>query len=215
MHICIFMCVSACARARACVCVCVHAFHTCMRVSVFLRAHVCIRRRARDAQALQELALAERLGERPHLRGGDEPAAHRARVRPRPPRDQGRTWGRTGRRHRKSPRIARTHTRVRVMDTPVHTARRLYPEADATQAGAPARAPATTARPHARLGAAPKYMCLNIDGCPCTLYIQLNGWREIHVHPIDTYLFGYTHSSTPVCTMGPYMMHAYKYIIDV
>lgn len=42
---------------------------------------------------------------------------------PRPPRDQGRTWGRTGRRHRKSPRIARTHTRVRVMDTPVHTAR--------------------------------------------------------------------------------------------
>jgi hypothetical protein len=53
-------------------------------------------------------------------------------------------------------------------------------------ARASARASAqTTARPHARLGAAPKYMHLNIDGCPCTLYIQLNGWRETHVPPID------------------------------
>jgi hypothetical protein len=66
--------------------------------------------------------------------------------------------------------------------------------------GAPARAPAATARPHARLDAAPQYMHLNIDGCPCTLYIWLNRWRETHVHPTDTYLFGDTLASTPVCT---------------
>jgi hypothetical protein len=42
------------------------------------------RRRARDAQFPQELALAEPLGERIHLRGADGPAAHRARVRPAP-----------------------------------------------------------------------------------------------------------------------------------
>ncbi len=41
-------------------------------------------RRARDAQLHQELALAERLGERRHLRGVDGPAVHRARVRPAP-----------------------------------------------------------------------------------------------------------------------------------
>jgi hypothetical protein len=35
-----------------------------------------------DAQVLQELALAERLGERLHLRGVDGPATHRVRVRP-------------------------------------------------------------------------------------------------------------------------------------
>ncbi len=39
---------------------------------------MCIRRR--DAQGLQELALAERLGERLHLREGDGPVAHRVRV---------------------------------------------------------------------------------------------------------------------------------------
>jgi hypothetical protein len=63
------------------------------------------RRVGADAQFLQELALAERLGERLHLRGEDGSAAHRARVRPRPPRDNGWTWGRTGRTHGKSPRM--------------------------------------------------------------------------------------------------------------
>ncbi len=37
-----------------------------------------------NAQGLQELALAEPLGERLHLRGGDDPAAHHVRVRPAP-----------------------------------------------------------------------------------------------------------------------------------
>ncbi len=40
--------------------------------------------RRRDAQELQEFALAERLGERLHLSVVDIPAAHRARVRPAP-----------------------------------------------------------------------------------------------------------------------------------
>jgi hypothetical protein len=61
-----------------------------------------------DAQNFQELAPAEPLGERLHLRGGDGPA-----------RKNGQTWGRIGR--RKSPRIACTHPRMRVIHTPMHS----------------------------------------------------------------------------------------------
>jgi hypothetical protein len=53
-------------------------------------------RPARDAQFLQELALAEPRGERLHLRGGDAPAAHHARVRPRPPHNNGQMLGSNG-----------------------------------------------------------------------------------------------------------------------
>jgi hypothetical protein len=95
---------------------------------------VCVRLSG-GAQFVQELALADPLGERLHLRGGDVPAAHRARVRPRLLRNNGQTRGRTGRSHRKSPRIARTHTRMCVIDTPTRSERRLYPEADAAQRG--------------------------------------------------------------------------------
>jgi hypothetical protein len=141
---------------------------------------------------------------------------------PRPPRTNGRTWGRTGRSHGKETAHARTHTRMRVIGTPTRSERRPYPEADATHTGAPARALArASARPHARLGAAPKYMYLNIDGCPCTLYIWLNRWREIHVHPpIPICLVTHTHIDTCVHNVSIQThMHAYvrtyKYMIDI
>jgi hypothetical protein len=54
------------------------------------------RRRRADAQDPQEIAPAEPLGELLHLRVIDAPAAHRARVRPRPSRSIGQTSGRTG-----------------------------------------------------------------------------------------------------------------------
>jgi hypothetical protein len=68
------------------------------------------RRRARDAQLLQALALAERLGERPQLRVEDGPAAHRARVRPRPPRTDGKTWGSNGPKPQESRHARSKHT---------------------------------------------------------------------------------------------------------
>ncbi len=115
---------------------------------------------------------------------------------PRPPRNNGQTWGRTGRSHRKSPRIASTHTRMHVIDTPMHSERRLYPEADvnptrARNAGAPARAPATNARTHARLDAAPKYMCLSIDGCS---YIHIYIYIYQMCTSTSVYLHAHTHS---------------------
>jgi hypothetical protein len=99
IHICIYVCVCEC--VCVCVCVCAH-MHTCMRV--FLRARVCIRQR-RDAQVLQELALAEPLGERLHLRGVDGPAAQRARMRPAPAAKQWTDVDSNARIHRKSPRM--------------------------------------------------------------------------------------------------------------
>jgi hypothetical protein len=70
------------------------------------------------AQGLQELALAERLGERPHLRAEDGPAVHRAvRAAPRPPRTNGRTWGRTGPKPWKGDHAC-THTHAHARDRP-------------------------------------------------------------------------------------------------
>ncbi len=77
-------------------------------------------RRRGDAQPLQELALAERLGERLHLCGADFPAAHRACVRPAPAARQWADVGSNGPKPWKETAHARTHTRTRVMGPPRH-----------------------------------------------------------------------------------------------
>ncbi len=81
---------------------------------------------------------------------------------PRPPRNNGRTWGRTGRSHRKSPRMhAHTHARDR------HTG--AFGSGDCTLRQMQTTRAHPRAHPPQTLGAAPKYVYLNIDGCPHTL----------------------------------------------
>ncbi len=55
-------------------------------------ASPCTHGGGRDAQVLQELARAERLGERLHLRGGNVPAMHCVCVRPAPAAHMGTHW---------------------------------------------------------------------------------------------------------------------------
>ncbi len=77
---------------------------------------------------------------------------------PRPPRTNGRTWSRTGPKPWKvAAHALNTHPHARDRHTDAF--------------GAAIVPCAATARPHARLDAAPEYMYLNIDGCQSTLYI--------------------------------------------
>ena len=90
---------------------------------------------------------------------------------------------------------------MRVMGTPVRPERRLYPEADATQRG---RTRARTRRNRTPTRA---------PGCRSEVHVSKYRRMSMHIiylaepmagdtrAPTDTYLFGYTHSSTPVCTM--------------
>jgi hypothetical protein len=50
------------------------------------------------------------------------------------------------------------------------------------------------------------------------IYIYLDEWKAIESTCTDQYawhLSEYTHISIAVCTMGPYIMLAYKYTIDI
>jgi hypothetical protein len=78
------------------------------------------RRAGADAQVLQELAPAEPLGERLHLREVDGPAARRARAAAPAARHRADVCS-NGLGPRKVTPQARTHTRTHVIDPPVHT----------------------------------------------------------------------------------------------
>jgi hypothetical protein len=90
---------------------------------------------------------------------------------------------------------------MRVIGTPVRSERRLYPEADATLRGrnrartrrnrTPTRAPRRRSDVHVS-----KYRRMSMH----ITYLAEPMARDTRA-PTDTYLFGYTHSSTPVCTM--------------
>jgi hypothetical protein len=126
-------------------------------------------RRRRDAQVLQELALAERLGERLHLRPGDGPAAHSAFACGRARRA---TMGGRGDERAEAMEGDRActhaHPHARDRHTDACGTGGCTLKADAAHTGAPARAHPATARPHARLDAARKYMCLNKGRRPYT-----------------------------------------------
>jgi hypothetical protein len=105
----------------------------------------------RDAQPPQELALAERLGERLHLRGEDPPAVSihiyiGERASP---------WEVTTHAH------AHYHMHVigTLIQTPPHTERRGYPKADATHAGAPTR-PSAQKHAHTRASMHLRHTCI-------------------------------------------------------
>jgi hypothetical protein len=90
---------------------------------------------------------------------------------------------------------------MRVIGTPVRSERRLHPEADAAQRGrtrartrrnrTPTRAPRRRSAVHAS-----KYRRMSMH----ITYLAEPMARGTRA-PTDTYLFGHTHSLTPVCTM--------------
>jgi hypothetical protein len=175
----------------------------------------------RDAQGLQELALAERLGERLHLRGVDVPASHGVRVRLRPPRDNGQPWGRTGRNHAKEVMHAGTHTRMRMIGTPMHSERRWYPKADAPQRAHPR---AQSPQPHALTRVSMplrSFMYLKMVGCPHTHTLDERMARDTRA-PIDargiclgTHTIDARVRNVSAHTHVHAYMHTYEFIIDI